>query len=609
MEKQSYGKIYLWYVIIAFLLYGNTIKNDYALDDEFVVSGKDNIVQKGIKSIPKILTSYHAKDESGNEYEYRPMVKISYALEIQFFGSNVHLHHFFNVIYYAICLIVLFKVLLLLFENYSLETIVWMVIFFAFIPVHSEVVASLKNRDVMLSFIFSMLMLIFFLKWIRNQKWFEFVLVPVFFLLALLSKFDALPLIAILPIIYVQEKKLRFNREKTRAYLKQVFFIIFALIVAYIFLKKGQKLLLNPATKQRVFNYFENPLYFENKFIYRVFTMVNSMGFYLMMLLFPIKMSCYYGFDVISVKTIDAYGIIGIAFMIILAYLFFKEFQKKSLIWYGVMFFGISVSMFLNFVKPAPGIVADRFLFMPSLGWVMILIYCIEWMNQKYFEKKNSFQFTQINWWKRSGGVKWLVVLYFIGQSMLIWYRNYEWRYKLYLYEADVKKYPQSVKLHILYASQIILEYLQNTGRLKQQDMQVYLTQAMEHFRRGIEIDSSCGSCYNNIAFLYMNWLKDYENSIPILLKAYQLDSTRKELLCNIAIAYFKTNRNEDTVELFVRKSIKRDKDKSYEIPHSVMLEYCKKKKMYDKGIEFFKQELVNRPRSEYLHFALAELL
>ncbi|MCX7729545.1 MAG: hypothetical protein N2203_08755, partial [Bacteroidia bacterium] len=25
--------------------------------------------------------------------------------------------------------------------------------------------------------------------------------------------------------------------------------------------------------------------------------------------------------------------------------------------------------------------------------------------------------------------------------------------------------------------------------------------------------------------------------------------------------------------------------------------------------IEFFKQELVNRPRSEYLHFALAELL
>jgi len=35
--KQSYGKIYWLLIAIAFLLYGNTIKNDYALDDEFVV--------------------------------------------------------------------------------------------------------------------------------------------------------------------------------------------------------------------------------------------------------------------------------------------------------------------------------------------------------------------------------------------------------------------------------------------------------------------------------------------------------------------------------------------------------------------------------------------
>lgn len=608
MKKQSYGKIYILLTAIAFLLYGNTIKNDYALDDEFVIAGKDNIVQKGIKAIPKILKSYHAKDESGNEYEYRPMVKISYAIEVQLFGNDVHTHHFFNVVYYALCLILLFKMLLFLFDNYSLETKVWLVVMFAFIPVHSEVVASLKNRDVMLSFIFSMLTMIYFLRWMKEKKGLIFLMSLIMFLFALLSKFDSLPLIAILPLIYLQKNNVDWRQLNNKKVILSVLMLVVGMILVYFALKKGQKLILDPTSKQRLFNYFENPLYFEKKFIYRIITMLNSLGFYIVMLLFPLKMSCYYGYKVLSFNSIDFYGVIGIFSLMSLIYFYFKEYKSKSLLWYGVMFFGISISMFLNIVKPAPGIVADRFLFMPSLGWSMIALYLLEWLNQKYFEKKKSFQFHSIDWWRKSGSMKWVVILYSLLASILIWYRNYEWRYKLYLYEADVKKYPESVKLHILYASQIIIEYMSNSGKLNQAEMPKYLQISMDEFKKGLELDSTCGSCLNNIAFLYMNWLKNYEASIPCLLKAYQLDSTRKELLCNIAIAYFKTNRNKDTIELFVRKSIKRDKDKNYEIPHSVMLEYCKQDKLYDKGIEFFKEELKYRSQSEYLNHAIAEL-
>lgn len=608
MKKQSYGKIYLLFIAVAFLLYGNTIKNDFALDDEFVVAGKDNIVQKGIKAIPKILKSYHAKDEAGNEYEYRPMVKISYALEIQFFGSNVHLHHFFNVLYYALCLIVLFKFLLLLFENYTLQTIIWMVILFAFLPVHSEVVASLKNRDVLLSFIFSMLTLISFLKWMKSKKYLHFVSGLMFFFLALLSKFDALPLMAIIPLIYVQKKSIQLKDITSSKIILTIISLIIGMFLMYVFLKKGQKLILDPTTKQRVFTYFENPLYFEKKWIYQIFTMFNSLGFYLILLVAPFKMSCYYGYNVIAFDKIDVYGLLGIPFMIILIYLFFKEFKKKSLLWYGVMFFGISISMFLNLVKPAPGIVADRFLFLPSVGWSLILMYLLQWLFNKYFSKDKATNFLSVEWWNKRYSFRWLLMLYFLAESIIIWQRNYEWRYKLYLYEADVKKYPESVKLHILYASQIIIEYMTNSGKLNPNEMSKNLSIALDEFKKGLELDSTCGSCYNNIAFLYMNWMKNYEASIPYLLKAYQLDSTRKELLCNVAIAYLQTNRNKDTVELFIRKSIKKDKDKNYEIPHSVMLEYCKREKLYDKGIQFFKEELSYRQQSEYLRFGLGEL-
>lgn len=607
MKKQNYRKIYLLCVALAFLLYGNTIKNDYALDDEFVV-GDQSPAKQGIKGIPKIFTSYHAKDESGNEYEYRPMVKVSYAIEIELFGNNVHTHHFFNILYYAICLIVLFKMLLLLFEGYPLQNILWILLLFAFLPIHSEVVASLKNRDVMLSFIFSMLAFIFFLKWMASRQWWQIIIVGVMFLLALLSKFDALPLMAIFPLVYIQKTKIKNQSTPINQIVFNILLILIILLIMYIALKKGQKLLLNPITKQRVFNYFENPLYFDQSFIHRLITMFNSFGFYVMMLLLPIKMSCYYGYKVIPIDNLfNIYGIIGILSILILAYVFFKHFSKADILWYGTMILGLGISMFLNVVKPAPGIVADRFAFAPSVGWAMIMVYAIEYFNQKYLQKKKKWgTITQLNWWHTSP-IKWYIIIYFTLCTVLIWYRNYEWRYKLYLYEADLKKYPESVKLHLLYASQIVLEIMQHSNKIDQNKQPEYLQIAMNEFNTAAHIDTTCGSCYNNIAFLYMNWLKNYDASIPYLLKSYRLDSNRKELLCNIAIAYFKTNRNKDTIEQFVYKAIRKDKDKTYEIPYEVMREHYIREKQYKKAIAFFENQLKERPRSEYLHYCLAE--
>lgn len=605
--KRKNTKIYLLFIGIAFLLYGNTIKNDYALDDDFVIAGPENVVRKGIKGIPKILTSYYAKDESGNEYEYRPIVKISYALEVEFFnGKNVHVNHFFNILYYALCLILLFKMLSLLFENLSPQNILWMVVIFAFLPVHTEVVASLKNRDVMLSFIFLMLTIIYFLNWIKNKKWTLLVYSMLFFLLALLSKLDAMPLIAILPLIYIQkEKTFHPDKIKTSKILSTTILMILGFLMIYFLTNLVKKLMLDPHTKQRIFIFFENPLYIHKEIYYRIITMFNSLGFYIKQSILPLKMSCYYGYNVIPFNKINYLGWIGIFSFSGMIYVFFQRYKKADLLWYGVIFFGISISMFLNFVKPAPGIVADRFLFIPSVGWSIIVLYVLEWLSKKYIMDKSSS--THQNTWIK-GKTLYFVIIMLVLQSILIWNRNYEWRYKLYLYEADVKKYPESVKLHVLYASQILIEYLSNSGKLPAQDIHKNLSIAMQEFEKPLAIDSTCGSCYNNIAYLYITWKKEYEKAIPYLLKAYQYDSTRKEMLANIALCYYYTGKNKDTIELFVRKSIRADKNKTFEIPHSIMFEYCKREKEYEKGITFFKEELKIRPTSEYINLCLAQL-
>lgn len=44
----------LFLALLVFVFYGNTLKNDYALDD-YIVTEKENITTKGISSIPKIF--------------------------------------------------------------------------------------------------------------------------------------------------------------------------------------------------------------------------------------------------------------------------------------------------------------------------------------------------------------------------------------------------------------------------------------------------------------------------------------------------------------------------------------------------------------------------
>ena len=100
-------RIYFWGILLfTFLLYGNSIKNGYAFDDNYVTvinpEKPDNPrIEKGIRGIPEIFASHYiqSKDQS---FEYRPLVLTTFAIEYQFFGSNPYVSHFINVLLYVV---------------------------------------------------------------------------------------------------------------------------------------------------------------------------------------------------------------------------------------------------------------------------------------------------------------------------------------------------------------------------------------------------------------------------------------------------------------------------------------------------------------------------
>ncbi len=165
----NYRKSFLLILILAYVLYGNTIGHYYNLDDVFVIQ-KNTQVQQGIKAIPEIFSSRYFENKQA-KFGYRPLAKATYAIEVSIFGVNPHVSHFINVLLYAIMVFITLILLKRIFSEDIKMFLIWMILLiWMFHPIHTEVVASLKNREEILYFLFGSWSGILFLDFINENK-------------------------------------------------------------------------------------------------------------------------------------------------------------------------------------------------------------------------------------------------------------------------------------------------------------------------------------------------------------------------------------------------------------------------------------------------------
>jgi tetratricopeptide (TPR) repeat protein len=588
-SKHRYKIIFL---IVSLILYGNTLKNGYALDDEFV-TGPANVTSKGFKAIPRAFKTFHVNDESGNNYEYRPMVKVSFAIESGLWGENLVLSHLVNIILYAVCLMVLFQLLKLIFNEVNEFIIFLIVLFFAFIPVHAEVVASLKNRDVMLSFIFSFYAFSCILQYMQTKKIYKILIAILMFGLAFLSKFDVFPLIAIIPFVIV---------KKYKANVKVIGVLIMVFIMALFVYKatKGTMLDRKAVTAHRTFQYFENPLYFDHDLRTKLSAGLNSLGFYGKMLLWPNKMVCYYGYNALPVFSFTSlFALFGLLLGGLLLYVFVKRFKKPDMLWYGVLIFSGFISMYMNVAVPVAGVVAERFLFFASIGFSLMVIY--------FFLKMKGTKSKITGYKDLSSSQKSISVAVLLIFALVVFNRNKEWKSKATLFEADVKKHPESVKLSLLTTSQLIINISDpnKSKDMNDNEKTIKIREAEELLKKAIQTDSSCGGCYNNLSFMYLTFERKPEEALPYLKLGYKLDSTKKEVICNIGIAYFRLGQVKEA-EKYLLLAIKNDTKNDFSVPYEVLQDLYSRTDI-SKGINFFKEKLEEDHQLELMNVLLGK--
>jgi hypothetical protein len=562
-------------IVFAFIIYGNSIRNDYSLDDVIVTavrSDNNSRIQEGIAGIPGLFTSRYL-DAKQQNYGYRPLVLTTFAIEYQFFKRNPHVSHFINLLIYAFTCILLFFILSNLFSSYHKILPFLTTLLFIAHPLHTEVVDSIKNRDELMVFLFGLCSLHYVLKYFDTKKLWLIFISLLFLFLALLSKETAIIFLPVIPLTIYFFKPVK---------LSKIIIAILIVLLTYIIYFFIKRFLLHTApTASRLFIFTENPLFYEHHMLKRFFPALFILLYYLKLFLFPYPFCSYYGYDTITMAGwTNPWVWVSLIIYLGLAVYALINIQKKSIISFGILFYLIGIVPFSNFLKPAPGIVAERFTYTASLGFCIVVAFFLLNIFKIPFEakaiiKKFKTQFV-------------VVIIIILGlYSSLTISRNYDWKDVMTLYSSDLKHFDESYNLHYLFVTNLKLQINKTSpGTLRDQ----MINELMEHQRRIAELVSRDIAKYpkdyisrNNLGDIYANYLNDQNSAQPFFRQAISVKPDYTEAYLNLAYSYEKSN-NIDSAIYYYNKTLKLDS--SFSFVYSRLFEIYTNKGDYHKAFE-----------------------
>jgi protein O-mannosyl-transferase len=569
--------VYALLIVATFILYGNTLTNKYSLDDNLVLQG-NSMIDKGLKGIPELFTTkYVTLDKKA--FDYRPLVKLSVGIDFMLWKYNPALSHLVNLLMYALCLIILFRLLKLIFAQQENSLLLIIVILFAAHPVHTEVVASIKNRDELLSFLFSLLSAIQFLKWSENQKLKHFAFGGLLFFSAMLSKSSAIVFVALIPLMMYFTNSFTWKRASLTA--ATTFILGFAWsAIPLFFLAGGDR---NP-------EFFENPLYYEQAIDIKLGVGGLTLLHYVKLLIYPWRLLYYYGYDMIPIVSVfTPLAIVGLllhAALFVYAIILLK---KKHIMGFGIMYYLIAISMFTNILKPAVGIVADRFLFNASLGFCIVLGYIFfkGIQERKKVSKKN----------RTLAGFSYLLIPLLVFYSWKTIDRNKDWKDAITLYKTDMPYLEKSFKAHMLYSNAMFKEIVRTSsdGKLAQRNRD-WTKETVQILTRSVEIYDQYPNAWNTLGAIHFMILKDNVKAKDYFFRAFRLNPYYTEVIFNIGFCYENLNMPDSALYYY---DLCISVDANYVNPYNRKLYLLFAKNQINEGLEFNQQIMKQFPESD----------
>ncbi|MEA3444300.1 MAG: tetratricopeptide repeat protein [Bacteroidota bacterium] len=548
------GKWQVWaamavIAILVFIVYAPSLKNQWTnWDDPTYV-----LENEKVKNLDWETIKYFFDTDNPVSLNYHPLTMISLTVDYAiadskekktkgnlYPGYNAKTYHYTNLILHLLNSILVFLFIFFLNKKKILPAII-VAVLFGIHPMHVESVAWISERKDVLYTFFFLSSLILYVKYLDKYKLQFIVFAFVLFLLSLLSKGVAV----VLPIVFIAIDFYKGRKFDKRAIIEKIPFLALSIYFGLLAMEIQSG---GAIAKEGVISYF-------NKFVFAGYGFMM----YIYHLIIPLKLATFYPYPFLTgsgglpskfyILAVSA-SIIGIASIISL--------RKTKLVFFGMIFYLITVALVLQFITVGRAIMADRYTYIPYIGLLFIMAYGFDYL-----------------WENKEQKLKWLrypAAILLAGWTIWLGYLGHEqtkvWENSGTLWTQTIDNYPAADVAYknrgnfygqngqpdkamrdydVLVANNDVdSQVWGNIGNIHR--MRNNIDKAHEAYSKQIEMGSDLYKGYINRGITF-SIKKDYPSALEDFQKALELGAPLHTVAINRAYTYLYSGKYQESVK------------------------------------------------------------
>ncbi|MFI5140066.1 MAG: tetratricopeptide repeat protein, partial [Sphingobacteriales bacterium] len=295
-----------------------------------------------------------------------------------------------------------------------------------------------------------------------------------------------------------------------------------------------------PVSTDRPLDYPEAPVRTFDPNDVRIGTSLYVLLHYAKLVIIPYPMSFYYGYSVIRpIKISDWQAILGLLIYLAIVILAVLCIRRNKVLSLGLIGYLLGIMPFANYNNLIPGVIADRYLLFPSIGFSIVIIAAIAYYATRN-KLESSFSTFPPVFKFGFGGV--LLIL-----TVLTWLRNADWTDDLTLFRHDLKYgAEESAQGHRLLGIHLIIKASApgTTDMIEQKQLR---QEAVTHFRKTLKIYPAFFNAAFDLARAY-ELLSETDSAIVYYRKAISLNPGYTVSHLNIADIYIHREKFQEAI-------------------------------------------------------------